>query len=80
MNKIHYFIDIIGQSVAPNRRVVEKPKEVLTIDLCLLIFFPIDCTKFDVIFVSALRNSRDPTSLEPHVSLSHETSKTFLEA
>ena len=35
-------IDIIDQFVAPNRRVIEEPKDVLAFNLChLLIFFSI---------------------------------------
>ena len=32
--KIHWIIDIISQFVTPNRRAIEKPKKVLTLDLC----------------------------------------------
>ena len=39
MSKIYYIIDIIGQFLAPNRKAIEEPKEVLTFNLCQLLNF-----------------------------------------
>ena len=36
MGKIHWIIDIIGQSVEPNKRTIEEPNEVLALNLCQL--------------------------------------------
>ena len=59
MGKIHWIIDIISlQFVTPNRRAIEKPKKVLTLDLChlLILFFLKESTKDDVISLSIAQN------------------------
>lgn len=39
MSKIHSIIVIIDQHVAPNRRAMEEPEDVLTFNLYQSIFF-----------------------------------------
>ena len=57
MNKIHWFMDIIGQFVALNRRAIEEPTEALTFYLRVnYLFISIECTKDDVIVLSVARN------------------------
>ena len=36
MSKIHWIIDNIDQFVAQNRRTMEEPKEVLTLNVCCI--------------------------------------------
>ena len=49
MSKIHKVNEINSQFVAPNRKGIEVPKELLTSNLCLLLIFSIECTKVDII-------------------------------
>ena len=54
-------IDIIGQFVAPTWKNIAQSKEVLTFNLCqlLFVFFFLNRVWVDVILVSVARISRD---------------------
>lgn len=82
MGKIHWIIDIISQFVTPNRRAIEKPKKVLTLNLChllilFILFFKREYKRWCHFFVHRTKTSLE-LSPNPHRCHCKNEQKTFL--